>query len=91
MAEDATGSTGRVLVVYYSVSGNTGKIVPSMESIVGRRAVAFTGFNGRQLADHRVYSARLDDFLKSLGRPAVTQSARVAAEEVATRATPIRL
>jgi len=63
-------------VAFFVTSGDTDaeRIVPSMESIVKRPAVAFTGFNGRQLADAGVYSRRLDDFLKSLKRPATLQT-----------------
>jgi flavodoxin len=66
-------------VAFYVTSGDTdaSKIVPSMESIVGRRAVAFTGFNARQLADHRVYAARLEAFVQSLKGPAVAPASRV--------------
>jgi menaquinone-dependent protoporphyrinogen IX oxidase len=62
-------------VAFFVTSGDTdaAKIVPSMESIVGRRAVAFTGFSAPQLADDRLYAHRLDDFLKSLSRPATLQ------------------
>jgi hypothetical protein len=72
-------------VAFFVPSGDTDadKIVPSMESIVGRRAVGFTGFNGRQLADQSVYVARLDAFLKSLGRPDVTQNTRAVPASVA--------
>lgn len=70
-------------VAFFVTSGDTDadKIVPSMERIVRRRAVAFTGFNSRQLADPRVYAGRLDAFFKSLGRPVVSQNSYAVAED----------
>jgi len=55
-------------VAFFTTSGSTpaGKIVPAMEALAGRKAVAFTGFNGRELNSASLYDEKLSAFVRML-------------------------
>jgi len=55
-------------VAFFTTSGSTGaeKIVPAMEALAGRKAITFTGFNGRELKSAALYDEKLSAFVKKL-------------------------
>ena len=55
-------------VAFFTTSGSTGaeKVVPAMEALVGRKAVAFSGFNARELKAAADYDQKIATFLDVL-------------------------
>ena len=55
-------------MAFFVTSGGTdaGKIVPSMEEAAGRKAIAFAGFNAKELKDSAVYEKKLAAFVATL-------------------------
>jgi len=55
---------------YFTTSGNTDprKIVSYMEELSGKKAIAFTGFNERELKDDKIYAGKLSAFTDALGK-----------------------
>lgn len=57
-------------VGFFVTSGDTDveKLVPSMEAIIRRNAVASAGFNAKELAVSATYESKLTDFIQALNR-----------------------
>jgi len=55
-------------VAFFTTSGNTDaeKIVPAMEGIAGRKAIAFTGFNEHELKTAALYEEKISAFVNEL-------------------------
>jgi len=55
-------------VAFFITSGNTDaeKVVPAMEGLAGRKAIAFAGFNERELKTEALYDQKISAFLKEL-------------------------
>jgi flavodoxin len=55
-------------MAFFVTSGNTdaGQIVPGMEEVAGRKAIAFTGFNSKELQDPAVYEKKLAAFVAAV-------------------------
>lgn len=62
-----TAGRARALA-FFTTSGNTdaGKIVPAMEAIVGRKAIAFTGINETELNNSAIYEGKLATFIEAV-------------------------
>jgi menaquinone-dependent protoporphyrinogen IX oxidase len=58
-------SFGDVAFFVTSADTDSARIVPYLESLAKRYAMAFTGFSARELADQPTYEKRLSDFLKA--------------------------
>jgi len=55
-------------IAFFTTSGATDaeKIVPAMEALAGRQAVAFSGFNDRELKTAALYDQKLSLFVNAL-------------------------
>jgi len=55
-------------VAFFTTSGNTAvaKVAPSLESLSDTRAIAWAGFNARELGEQGVYEAKLSAFLSNI-------------------------
>jgi hypothetical protein len=56
-------------LAFFLTSGNTdaGRIVPGMEVVAGREAIAFTGFNSDELKNPAAYEKKLAAFIAAVG------------------------
>jgi flavodoxin len=54
--------------VFFITSGSTeaAKIVPYLEEISGKKALAYVGFNENELANEKVYNEKLNNFLRAV-------------------------
>src|SRR5688500_4540577 len=57
-------------VAFFTTSGSTpaAKVVPDIERLAGRQAIAFAGFAGNDLRDQAIYQERIGDFLDRLAQ-----------------------
>ncbi len=57
-------------LAFFVTSGDTDikRVAPSLEAAAGQRAVALTGFNARELANHFTYERKLGDFIEAIRR-----------------------
>jgi menaquinone-dependent protoporphyrinogen IX oxidase len=55
-------------VAFFVTSGDTdaSKVVPEMESVGGHKALAYAGFNARELANRDVYDRKIQEFARML-------------------------
>jgi len=55
-------------IAFFVTSGSTDAscIVPAMETLAGRKGIAYTGFTATELADRAVYEAKLAGFVEAL-------------------------
>jgi hypothetical protein len=57
-------------VAFFTTSGHTDitRILPALEALAGRRAIARAGFNARELSDATLYQRKLATFIDALPR-----------------------
>ncbi|HCT85037.1 MAG: hypothetical protein DKM50_10865 [Candidatus Margulisiibacteriota bacterium] len=64
--------TGKQLkkVAFFTTSGNTDpkKVVGYMEEVSGKKAIALTGFNAKELKDKKIYDEKISAFVTEIVR-----------------------
>jgi len=77
-------------MAFFVTSGDTdaSRIVPAMEAVAHRKAVAFAGFNARELKEPSLYNAKIASFVHSIAH--AHRDARFRVAQAALRVSAAR-